>query len=447
MAGKCLIVVFALFIYTTVCTGNAGSIVGKPYAQRYFYLDSVFYSNKILHLDTLALFHELDALKKQAVRQGDRELLLELDLIRYAAYLRGPQKNLQLAEAGLLQTIKEAEKLKSRQIELRARQFLGWAYINQTLNYHNALNQYLRSYHLLRELSAVDFPNKKVHIYNVASAYYQFAAYYRARTLLKEAQREPNEHFTARQQINLLNTIGMTYIQELKYDSAGYYFMLGHDLARSTDDSLWMGITGGNRGLIYYRQGRYAEAIPLLKQDAATSLAHHEIDNGLTSLIRLADIRLKQGQTDSAGYALDEVRSYIGQASDPFNIYQYLYPVLSVYYKKRGDLNRALYYADSSGIINDSLKMRKDAMRLAQVQHELDMDAHTRSQSDRERADRLLRNGVIGLIVVAAVTLIWYLYKSRSRFIGQRNAFLKEKELISNDRERVRKDLDLAQTQ
>ncbi len=116
-----------------------------------------------------------------------------------------------------------------------------------------------------------EFPNKRDYVYNdLASIYYQLGDYDNAKKFLQEADTLPIyavPHFAKmRGAINVSNTLALIYRNTSRYDSAEYYFRKAYNIAVKENDSIWVGIAGGNIGITYFLQKRYTGAIPCWKK-------------------------------------------------------------------------------------------------------------------------------------------------------------------------------------
>ena len=91
-----------------------------------------------------------------------------------------------------------------------------------------------------------------------------------------------HEHDTidAETKMRAWNTLGLSYVKLNKTDSA--FFAFDHALKQAKDiNPFWYALVNGNKGDIYFQQGKYDSAAVKLQMDYEASVAAAEYDNAL----------------------------------------------------------------------------------------------------------------------------------------------------------------------
>jgi DNA-binding CsgD family transcriptional regulator len=376
---RCL---FLLVVCQCCCTGlfaqslHFDAVLSKPYAEGSVVYDTLVLP-ALLRLPRPELYRQLDALGRQARQAGDYGMQLEAAFSRLNYQQDDGRISTDEKIAALKKLLQETDPDRYPEYVARIWTDLGNNYYGKKHDYVAAFDCYNSAYNLARTFSSAAFPQKKAVFVNVGNRYYTLGDADRARAILQEADSLPQIKgpYTS---YNNKNTLGLIYRNAKSYDTAIRYFRLAHDLARQAGDTIWMAIAEGNIGIAYYHQGRYAEAVPLLRKDAAAGLAslRSAADNGMNSLLILADIHLK---TDSMSELKEDIRlawQYLDSCRDRIKPLSMLYPVLAGYYYNNGDLQAAFAAQKSAVLYTDSLRRRDDIYQVARVQHLREVARH-----------------------------------------------------------------------
>lgn len=446
---------YLLVAILLMCCFNAEAkyehLLHKTYGERYRLIDSLFYYNKPLRTNAQAFFKEISLLADVAKKEDDKELECEAMLLSLAYNSANVKGDFTKVEPEAYELIKKSKQYNLTQIELRCRQFLGRYYLEKTGRYIEAIDQFLKSYYLMRRLTVNDFPTKREHMYNVAHAYYIFGDFAGAKKYLTEAENiampdnmtmidDKNKISTF---INLENTLGLIYRHEHQYDSAIHYFEIVKQLAAVTNDSVWLGIASGNIGICYYLQKRYAEAIPLLEFDIEQSFKGRQLDNGVNSLIKLADIYLQRKEMPVVRLLLDSVRKKLDGTFEPSEHMQHLGLYYARYYAAAGNTALAYRYMDSAREATLIIDAKKNALQLANQQLKMELQEHRTELQKAENDKRLQilkRNSVIVGVLLLAVFSVLFINR-------QKKLYLQKSKLAEFEKNRARMELQGAKRQ
>lgn len=438
-----LLLLLLYFFSPTPAAAQYDFLLHKSYAEKYYPVDSLFF-NRMGDEDSLLFFSRVAQLSAIAVKGEDEELALEAELIRINYYIEGKQQQANLFEQPMQDLMDQADRKEIRQLQVRTRIIMGAFYLTKAQQYGKAFTNYLDAYYLLRDLSAVDFPNKMEIVMIIAAFYYRMGDMANARKYYSEAVSYPST-YKKNLVISPYNTLGLMFREEQQYDSAVYYFRKATAVALTLQDSVWIGIISGNLGITYMQQQRYDEAIPLLQLDIRQSMKARETDNGINSMIKLAQIwELKKDMNRVEELAI-QARQYLPAAKDPYRHLQDLYPLLGRINMFRGDSRKAYLYTDSALKVRDSIGRRITALTIARAEQKVELERHNGEIKLREAEKRrmlLIRNGLILLVILIAIISWLAINRQRQRHTDQHKALEAKKKAAESELLSAQKQLD-----
>ena len=441
---------FAFFIFCclSLCAfaqKDYAFLLHKRYEQRCRLIDSLFYPIT-KHYDTVALANELQQVSLFATQEKDEELYLEIEYQKLRSTTGKVPDN--RVEKRLQNLIQQARRKNYPQLEIQAIYQLAFYYYVICNNVGASVEQYLNAYYLMKQMPVARFPDKRDYVYNdLASIYYGLEDYDNAKAILLEADKLPfypvPYAIKLRGLINVDNTLGLIYRITARYDSAVFYFKKAHAIALQGKDSVWVGIAGGNIGITYFLQKRYAEALPLLENDVRLSTLYKEYGNAANSLLKLAEINLIQHNKVTAYQQMVQVRELTTPASTDF--YPHLnsyYLLMARLYSADGNTGMAYRYADSALMLRDTLFQLKSAVGLAKARQKTDIEHHRLEVATLEQEQKiqtLVRNGLLSMLVL--LIIITLLLVSRQRLLK------KQKQFAETRRQQAQQSLDEARKQ
>jgi DNA-directed RNA polymerase specialized sigma24 family protein len=289
--------------------------------------------------------------------------------------------------------------------------FLAQNYYGKKHNYTLAFDHFINAYNIATRLAQKDFPDKKQLLVGLGNRYYSIGDYEKAKRILLEADslNHPWDKFVT---YNAENTLGLVYRSYGHYDTAINYFGQSREHALADGNKVWAAIASGNIGICYYKQKDYNKAIPLLEEDIKYSFspASKAVDNGVNSLLILADIHLYQNDLSSVAIDIELARQYLDSCRDTVKPLAMLYPVMARYYFKKGDYKTAYYYQDSAAIYKDIIYERDNIYKLAKVEHKKDLenvDAEIKRLGAEKKLLSFTRNGLlIGIVLLFIITAL-----------------------------------------
>jgi tetratricopeptide (TPR) repeat protein len=299
-----------------------------------------------------------------------------------------------------------------------------------------ACRYYLLSEANLREVGFNNVPNIANIFSETANFYYSLADFDNARSNLRLALKyQPG---VSRTRINIINTIGLTYRNNGQYNTAMSYFNSALKMASATKDSVWMAITTGNIGSVYFFQHQYKKARPLIEDDYRQSLKFDQKINAAIALLRLIRINIDNGESKLAALQLDTADRIMLQCKENVLTQRVQYYELKAEINERLDKGtEATQYRDISENLRDSVAKRDNITAIERVRLQW-VTEKSRQEFDNLKksaeVDAFKRNTVI--VVLLLLIVITGLIYNRQRLKAK-----KDKELLASEKLRVDEEL------
>lgn len=432
-----------LYASTATAQKDYDIVFNKSYPDRNQIFDTLIFPS-LINLPQDSFDKQMDVLEQKAKDHNDKGVELEVLLARfeYKDYhgKTDPDKKLQTFE-GQLKTI---DHNKYEEYVILMMMELGNNYYGKKHNYSKAFENYINAQNLLYKYTSANFPTKKDVFVNISNRYYNIGDLAKAKTILHGADTIRNSWLKT-VNYNNKNTLGLIHRQEGHYDSAVYYFEKTEELAKLEDDHIWEAIAIGNIGISYYLMGEYDKAVPYLEKDYKTCLTQvNAYDNGVHSLLILADINLTKNNIVKVAEQIQIAKTYIDSTRDIAKHLADLYPVLAKYYYKKGDYKIAYEYKDSAARYKDSLTSRDDIYKLAKVAQKLEIEKHLTLLEQLNTEKKLIkrtRNGLILVIGCAFAIILLIINRRRLQLKIAQNDLLNKNRLAEHDLKNAEKRL------
>jgi tetratricopeptide (TPR) repeat protein len=299
-----------------------------------------------------------------------------------------------------------------------------------------ACRNYLLSEQNLREVGFGNVPGIGNLFSETANFYYSLGDFDNARGNLKLALKyQPGVSST---RINIMNTIGLTYRNDRQYNTAIRYFNSALKMASNKKDSVWMAITNGNIGSVYFLQHQYHKARPLIEADYRQSLKFDERLNSAIALLRLIRINIDNGELKPAAMQLDTADVILLKCPENVLMQRVQYYELKAEINERvGNVAEAVKDRDISENLRDSVAKRDNITAIERVRLQWVID------KSREEFDNLKKSAEIDafkqntiIVVLLLLITITVLIYNRQRLKAK-----KDKELLASEKLRVDEEL------
>ena len=386
-----------LFCLISIITGFC-SFAQRPlpamqhFRDKYLFIDTnKYFADKPLR----EISDTINKLIQFAKESSDRELEYELKIFRCVLSSREHLVSPDVIESELKQIAADAQNYQLKFVEADALQILGDLYGNNKDLQSEAIEKYMAAYELYKNFTTDDFPQRQAYTYDLGGKYYRYEDYDNAIKYLQEARKLKR---STKKDIfcSMSNTIGMAYRHKGMYDSAILYFKDAYTNAVALDDKAWKGISQGNIGITYFRQKKYADAIPLLEKDIELSLSTVNIKNAVSSMCFLATIYNDQGAFDKSEKLLKNAISLAENRPfwPEYQLAVQLFTELSRLHGAKGNYRLAYLYADSALRAKDSVLSKTSATALSKAQENQKFILH---KLDAEKLDNQMKIGALEL--------------------------------------------------
>ncbi|MDZ4756799.1 MAG: tetratricopeptide repeat protein [Bacteroidota bacterium] len=411
------------------------NLLNKTFVERYYLL---------IHLRTEVMkdwpnsgHAKLEAMIKWAEKDGEKEIALELKLCKIICI--GAEKK----ESGKL-LIALIEESKANNLNYHYAQATHLMAVYQSeKNINLAYSLFFESYNIYSKQSSIEFPYKLEYTFRLASFLMVFEDYDNAKKYLREAtliQDNPDIGLL----ISTTNSLAMCFRNINQYDSALYYFEKAMDIAEKKNDTLWSGILGGNMGITYFLQGKYAEAKPLIENDIKTSMRKNVWKNAAHSIITLAELYRLTHKLDSSFLLARQARLiYMNKGFTDYKLLRKIYNTLSTIYAAKGDGMLAWRYSDSASVARDSVQKKYNNAILSTAKMKLQNEAHqneVNQLNSEKKLNTYIRNSLLAGILFLVIIAILILNRQKLKHIQ------KEK-LLNAVSEAAKKELQLSTIQ
>jgi len=396
----------------------------------------LIYKLNYRHLDSTATFNKLKELSNIAAELHDKTLdcaVLECKADYYSVNLGfNPrslyyyQKAIDLATAnGLI-------------IESGIYIFKKGLYYNTFKMNVPACQNFLKAIDVFKTVGPENVPDIAKYLSQVAEFYYNLDDLETSKGYLLQALSYHNS--IPREEINMINTVGLIYRSTGRYDEALRYFNQSLRLAQKSNDSTWKAIAGGNIGSVYFLQKKYDTALPYITKDYVESVKYGEIINGAIALQRLATINADRKNYTAALSQLKMVDSLLNKRADnaaplrPDHALKQridLYALWATIYEKTGNAALALAYRKKYDELKEMLNTKNDALAVERIKIKWEADKEQlkiKQLSTAANAEKIKRNALVGLLLLLIVISV-LIYNRQKLVIKKDKAILEKQEV------------------
>ncbi len=293
-------------------------------------------------------------------------------------------------------------------------------------NYPLAFEYLLRADTYFNEIGYKEVPDIDKILFFIGGIYYESGNYEKAEPYLLQIQELKQVTTYLRKQS--LNTLAI--IHKNKGDTAGafHWFRLTLAEAQANRDTAWLGITYGNIGSLYFANGLYEKAYPLLEQGSRFKAIRELPEDAAADLLLLARIDLLKNNPIKAAARITEARSMV---KGVFSLQgrRNLYEAMALYYERTGQEMQALETQRKLMQVKDSLTINRDRQAYEKIQLRIETERHLNEVNRLEAvatAETLRRNTVILILFLLLVVLL--LLYGRYRLKARNTAAILQKE-------------------
>lgn len=352
-------------------------------------------------------YKSIDSLKQIAKDLGDDELYQYADLLKYEYdiyFAKNPKQKETL--------FKKAEQFteKSDIPELKAHLYYAigiYAFYMKEIRYGLPLVYEGKKY--LEQLNYQSFRHRAYYYKGFFDVYYDFEDFNKAIEIANLALKNPHDLLYYPE--DYYNNIALCYRRMKDYDKAMQYFKFAIQDAKKRNDKSFEALVEGNIAYIYYLKEDYQGALPFLYRNYAINKDKLPEESNLIRYM-LARCLLKLDSLNKAETYLRYPDSKIPIWSHPaYKLDKYR--AMTLYFEKKGDLQRAIKYRDSITVLTNRIRQDYDLAKLnkfeLQVEAEHAMNDKLNLQNEVER-QKLLRNSIIAFLTLLFVSVAAFFY-------------------------------------
>ena len=231
--------------------------------------------------------------------------------------------------------------------------------------------------------------------------------------------------------LNAMTISALIDIEKNDLNSAFQKLKSTLDSSIAKKNNAWIGITKGNIGDIFYRQGKFEDAIVYLNEDIKTSLANNENQSALNSYLEIKDIYSKQFKSDKAEIYLDSAYSLLKTIIDPNPLAEeeYITECIEVYtslanrfYLKKDFTNASKFFAKAAELQNTKVKNEKESqikniVQKIKVEENLNQLNELHEEIEHKKSISFYFQGII--IAIIAVLIIYIVFFRRLKLANK----------------------------
>lgn len=377
-----------------------------------------FYSNYIIQLSPEEKQKEVERMKDAARRYKSSKLA---DEARYLdAYILYDQEVRTESIAHAMRIMRQFERQRNIPMTVRIK------YAIMTKLYYFGEDYYYDAFKMadellagLEEVTEEEFPEKRYAYCEAGNLYYSFHDYDRAIPLLEKAlTEEKSRYYFDRSNLKARNTLAVYYYSIGDLEKSTYYYL---SMLTSKDDvwlrAMYDAIALSNLGGIHADRGDCETAIRLFKAAIPVAITEGDYSFASGSLIGMGQCYLKRGEVEKAREIIDTVLVYI---QDPLKYvsehrYRNLYPLMSKYYLRKGDIARSELYTDSAAIAEKRYQEVFNTRILLKAQQALfNAEKSIREEKIAAQHRQLILSLIITGIILSGLILIVYMYRKKN---------------------------------
>lgn len=292
--------------------------------------------------------------------------------------------------------------------------------------YPLAFEYLLRADTYFNEIGYKEVPDIDKILFFIGGIYYESGNYEKSEPYLLQIQELKKVTTYLRKQS--LNTLAM--IQKQRGDTAGafHWFRLTLAEAETNRDTAWIGITYGNIGSLYFANGLFEKAYPLLEQGSRFKVIKDLPEDAAADQLLLARIDLLKNNPKKAAGRIAEAGAMVKGVFD-LQGRRNLYEALALYYERTGQGIQALETQRKLMQVKDSLTINRDRQAYEKIQLRIETERHLNEVNQLEAvatAETLRRNTVILILFLLLVVLL--LLYGRYRLKARNTAAILQKE-------------------
>lgn len=418
---KYSLLLFLLCHLASPAFGQANDIFFSDFASREKFIDSIFKTQSDQRLkDTVAFNQLINPYLTQARNKNDQALIerLHLECFRYRLQQEGRSHTANLRDYNYL-TDNFSSKDK-HYLEVIAMQAYANYLRDLGKNYAFTFELYIEAFYKYENFTIKDFPHKVDYLYDIGIAYYQFRDFENTIHYLTKAVAESNNLYE--RNTGLVNTIGLSYRELGKLDSAMIYFRKLNQFALRKNDPSWILISRLNIGHTYFMSQNYTMAKKEMEFCHTYAVKTNQKFGISEACIALAQIALLEHnyllaqQKALEPYKIWKEKFGEKWIQERMSVAKDIFDILAKVYAHNGNYALAYQYRDSSLVIKDSLNRQYNALQLSTAQHKVVLSKYQQEKQAlnfERKKQTLIRNALLIIIFLSSIIALLFINNQR----------------------------------
>jgi signal transduction histidine kinase len=173
--------------------------------------------------------------------------------------------------------------------------------------------------------------------------------------------------------MNAYNTCGLVHGALKEYEKAIACYDKAEKMASLLNNSFWIALINGNKGNIFYNQGKIDEALRALLVDFRVSISFREWSSAISTGNFLSNLYIQQGKWDKAKYYLDTTAVLLSKYKVLKNAKAGYWSHAAKYFQHFGDYQKAYEAMRQNNLIRDSMDFEHQVLSLARIKASYDI--------------------------------------------------------------------------
>jgi signal transduction histidine kinase len=298
-------------------------------------------------------------------------------------------------------------------------QSFGILFIRSNATKMVALEYFLKSLPVLEEKASPYY--LRISYALLSNLYYELEDFDEAEAYAYKAEKMYDNESVSWGQMDIYNTLGLTLFKKQKYKQAETYYQKALQEAEKMNNHFWIGLIKGNIGSLYSKQGKYKEAIKLLKIDVEHSLINAQYHNAIISNHEIIRSYLALKDYENVQKHIEDTQMYfkrIAKLEENLKVMANEYETMSLYHEAMHDYEKSLAYQKKYKVIEDTLIQRRkndliQSLRFKQSYDDKQKKLDTLLKENEKQRTYLYAS--VGVGIVMLLTLIIFILASRYR--------------------------------
>lgn len=326
-------------------------------------------------------------------------------------------------------------------VETAIHTFKKAMFYNTWQKYVDANRYLLEAYDLFNVAGLENVPQINDYLHQISIFYYHIGDLESAQTFVLEALRY--KHAFPEIELSMTNTLALV-VQGLGDEARALdHFTKALDIAKATNDSIWIGIISGNIGAIYFKRGNLDEAIPFFQVCYNESLKFGDSRIAAEAMLFLAKCSLTKGNIAGASDQLSQAEPLVRKVN-VLDRWIMFYETTAQLYERMGKPESALPFWKLYNKAKDSLVEVNNVAAVERVKLRWQMDKH-QAQVDQLKANArtevFKRNSLVALLLSLMVISVLVYNRQLLKRGKEKEIFEKNQSLLESEKARAEAEL------